>query len=354
MKTVNPIEPGQEWTVELFSPEDAPGVTSLFREVYGEEYPVKTYLDPDLLIKENAAGRVISSVAKTSRGDIVGHNALFNSAPCKAIFETGAGLVHRDYRGGHGIFTQMVAHGLIVGKESYHVELAYGEPVCNHPFSQRLTRGMEFVTRAVEINLMPAAAYAREKSAPGRVTTLLEFRTLKSKPCTVYVPGAYEHLFPVFYAEMDDARTFVLSDKTLPAVPTRLTTQEFAFANVARVAVMELGADIVSVMGAEESRLFNQGIRVIQVWVPTGSPWVGQAVDGLRGMGYFFGGVLPRWLDTDAVLMEKVLDIPDWEGMVLHFDRARELVAHVRHDWERTIGEGSWAGPGPAGEKERP
>jgi len=34
---------------------------------------------PEQLIEENAAGRTISSVARTSKGDIVGHNALFEA-----------------------------------------------------------------------------------------------------------------------------------------------------------------------------------------------------------------------------------------------------------------------------------
>ncbi|MFH1152827.1 MAG: hypothetical protein V1793_03335 [Pseudomonadota bacterium] len=336
MKTIQPIEPGQEWTVELFQPEDAPGVTSLFRDVYGDGYPVRTYLDEDLLIRENTAGRVISSVARTTRGDIVGHNALFNSAPYPKTFESGAGLVHRDYRGGHGIFTRMVSHGLDMGRQS-GVEQAFGEPVCNHPFSQRLCHSQGFVTRAVEVNLMPAAAYTREASAAGRVTTLLDFCTLIPKPCDVYVPKAYEALFPVFYETMDDQRRFLPSEHPLPSgVNTRLSTQTFSFAQVARVAVTEPGHDFSQAIRAEEERLLTNGIRVIQAWLPTGLSWVGQAVDILRARGYFFGGVLPRWFDTDGLLMEKVLDVPDWQSMLVHFDRGRELAALVRTDWERT------------------
>ena len=75
------IEPGQLWEVDLFRPEDAKGVTQLFLSVYGKGYPIRTYIDPKALMEENAAGRIISSVARTPRGDIVGHNALFQSAP---------------------------------------------------------------------------------------------------------------------------------------------------------------------------------------------------------------------------------------------------------------------------------
>ena len=80
-EAVTEIQAGQDWRVSRFIPEDAPGVVSLFRSVYGDGYPVQTYMDPLLLIEENAANRTISSVAKTASGAVVGHTALFNSAP---------------------------------------------------------------------------------------------------------------------------------------------------------------------------------------------------------------------------------------------------------------------------------
>jgi hypothetical protein len=337
MNDENPIEPGQEWTVDLMRPEDAPGVAALFRSVYGDAYPIRAYLEPDLLTAENQAGTIISSVARTPRGDIVGHNALFNSAPYSGTFESGAGLVHRDYRGGHGIFTRMVAHGLEAGRDK-GVEQAFGEPVCNHPISQKLGHTMGFTVRAVEIGLMPATAYSKEASAVGRVTTLLHFSTLKPGPCDVHVPGAYQDLFPLFYADMDDRRRFLPSGAPLPAeTPTRLTTRTFPFAQVARVAVPEPGHDFEAVITDREARLLAQGIRVIQVWISTGVPWAGSAVDILRARGYFFGGVLPRWFDCDGLLMERILDEPDWEAMVLYHQRSRDLTALIRADWEQSL-----------------
>ncbi|MDA8134219.1 MAG: hypothetical protein M0T82_06310 [Desulfobacteraceae bacterium] len=331
----SPIEPGQEWTVESFTPEDARGVADLFLGVYGSEYPIQIYVNPDLLIEENQAGRVISSVAKTTKGDIVGHNAIFNLAPCRKVYESGAGLVHRDYRGGHGIFTQLVAHGLTVGRERPDVDQVFGEPVCNHPFSQKMCRGLGFVTRAIEVCMMPAAAYAKEAWAAGRVTTTMDFITLKSLPCTVHVPKAYESIFPVFYENMDDERQFVLSGQPLSSQQvTRLDTRIFDFAQVAKVAVKGLGRDFPMVIQAEEDQLLQQGIRVIQVWLSSGDPCVGEAVDSLRSSGYFFGGVLPRWFDSDGILMEKLVDEPVWEDINLCFDRAQTLMALIRKDWE--------------------
>jgi hypothetical protein len=198
-----------------------------------------------------------------------------------------------------------------------------------------MCRGLGFVIRAIEVCMMPAGAYAKEAGATGRVTTTMDFITLKSSPCTVHVPKAYESIFPVFYEGLDDERQFVLSAQPLSSQQTTgLDTRIFDFAQVAKVAVKNLGKDFSMVMQAEEDRLLQQGIRVIQVWLSSGDPGVGEAVDSLRERGYFFGGVLPRWFGSDGILMEKLTDEPVWEEITLYFERAQALMSLIRKDWE--------------------
>lgn len=93
------IEPGQSWEIDLFRPEDAPGVSRLFRTVYRDNYPVKTFIDLQRLTEENAALNTISILPELP-GDIVGHCSLFRSAPFRYLYEAGAGTVLPSYRGG--------------------------------------------------------------------------------------------------------------------------------------------------------------------------------------------------------------------------------------------------------------
>jgi len=338
-KNPTDIEPGQPWEVDLFRPEDAEGVVRLFLTVYGEGYPIRTFLNAAELIRENAAGRVISSVVRTPKGDIVGHNALFHSAPYTGIYESGAGLVHPAYRGGAGVFTAMGVHGQETAAPRFGVEVIFGEPVCNHPFAQKATAKQKWITRAVEVDLMPAAAYVQEKSASGRVTTLLDFRTLRPRPHRVYMPEAYEEALRFAYEDLDDEREWVVSKETAPPhVQSVVNTQVFSFAQVARLAVHETGADLARVIGEAERKLLGEGVLVIQVWLKASCPWIGQAVDALRSQGYFFGGALLRWFDDDGLLLQKRSGAPCWDSIQLHYDRAKRLLDYVRRDWSRTVG----------------
>jgi hypothetical protein len=335
---VQEIEPGQSWVVDRFRPEDAEGVRRLFLSVYGEGYPVRTYLEPERLIRENADGRTLSSVARTPKGDVVGHNALFRSAPHPGVYESGAGLVHVAYRGGKGLFTRLVAHGQEEAGRRPGVDAIFGESVCNHVFSQKMCRSLGWGTMALEVDLMPVAAYTQEGSATGRVASLLDFRTIRSRPHRVFLPAVYEDDLRFLYQRLDDPRDLVPSEEPMPADGrTRIRTRRFDFAQVARMAVTEAGEDFEAALAKEEATLDAAGVQVNQVWIPLFEPWAGEAARVLRDRGYFLGGVLPRWFDRDGLLMQRIAVPPSWDGVILQFDRAKALLERVRADWEAVV-----------------
>jgi len=330
------IAPGQTWEIDQFRPGDAEGVAALFRLVYGDGYPIRIFVDPELLRRENAAHRTVSIVARTPKGDIVGHNAMFQSAPYAGLREVGSAVVHPAYRGGAGIGAQVARHG-----ESFFDQQMQGqgiccEPVSNHVFGQRMCRKMNWLCLAVEVDLMPAAANVEEKSAPGRVTALLEFRALRPRPHRVFLPARYEKQLRTIYANLNDTREFVPAQTSPPPsdVSTKIVTQIFDFAQVARLAVHEMGPDFAQALNREADQAAAQGVEVFQVWLNAGRPWVGWAVEKLRERGYFLGGALPRWFDDDGLLMQHLLHRPHWEGINLAFDDDRELVRLVQEDWQ--------------------
>ncbi len=329
------VRAGQEVVVERFRPEHAEGVVGCFRRVYGDGYPIKTYYDPRRLIEENEALRTISVVARTLGGEVVGHVSLFHSDPCNLkIYESGSGLVLPEYRNTAKLFTRMAYLTEDIGRQ-LGIHGIYGEPVCNHPYSQKLIHNWNLVTTALEVDLMPAAAYTQEKSAPGRVSAFWAFKTLAPDPHTVHIPRVYKAFFDHAYAILDDERRLEPARGTLPeSVSTRIEPQVFDFARVVRMAVRRLGRDFSAALAAAEQEAKQQGVVCFQVWLSLADPWVGEAVDILRGQGYFLGGLLTRWFQTDAVLMQKLLDPPCWDDIVVVYDEDRFILAAVRNDWQ--------------------
>jgi len=328
-----PIESGQSFTIDTFRPEDAIGIARLFKAVYDNGYPVKLVYDPNQLIAAFNARENIPVVARTPNGDIVGYEALYRSCPNPSVYEAGQGLVLPGYRK-HNIIKEVNSYVCEVMAPGMDIDAVFGEAVCNHIYMQKSWHQYAKITTALEVDLMPAEAYSKEQSASGRVATLLMFRFYQLKPHIVYMPPIYENAIKYIYAQLNDKRIFTISTE-MPdkALLTQIKVQVFDFAKVARMAVHEVGEDFQEVFDREEKNALNQGTFVIQVWLKLSWPWIGSIVDCLRTKGYFLGGVLPGWFGTDGLLMQKIMGKPNWEGIQLYSEYAKEILKIVKDDW---------------------
>ena len=88
-------------------------------------------------------------------------------------------------------------------------------------------------------------------------------------------------------------------------------------------------------MHAVERQARSTGRAVVQVLLDMGTPTVDAAVESLRAAGYWFGGVLPRYLNADAFLMQKTLSLPNFEEVKADSSAARDLLQVVQADWFR-------------------
>ncbi|MFH1139190.1 MAG: GNAT family N-acetyltransferase [Pseudomonadota bacterium] len=331
------IDSEQGWNIGVFKPEDAVGVVDLFRSVYGAGYPIPKFIDPALLIESNRTQKTISIVIRTSDGRIVGHTALYQSAPWKRLYEMGATLVSSDFRGGKGLATEMIKSGIDVVAKLPEPGVVFGEVVCNHIYMQKIAHNVGFLPYALEVDLMPAEAYAAEKSAAGRVSTFLIYKTFQRQRNKVHIPRQYYQQMIQLYEPIDDDRDFRPSEANCPDEGESLIKVDYNdFAQTARLEVQRIAFNFGRAMTAIECDLLNKGAVVIQVWLNLSWPWVGKAVDELRRQGYFLGGVLPRWFDEDGFLMQKILGRPNWEGIQIASDRGKIVFDLVKKDWEQT------------------
>jgi GNAT superfamily N-acetyltransferase len=341
LKKVPQIEPdmcelasGEKIFIHLFRPEDAPGIGQLFHAVYGDEYPIKHFYNPPELLAALERGENYSIVARTEDGRIIGHMGIFRSSPHPSLYECGAGLVLPEYRKG-GVNLKLLEHTYERLIPELKLEEVWGEAVCNHVSMQKAVIRHNHVETGLEVDLMPAEAYAKEKSSSGRVASLVVFRAYVPRPHTVYLPPVYEKVLRFLYSGLDDRRTLAISRERAPAdVSSQASTEIFDFPQVARIAVSAIGEDFDSYFHSIENEILIRKMMVFQVWINLACPWAGRAVETLRSRGYFFGGILPRWFDDDALLMQKIVGRPNWEGINLFNDRAKQILEFVRNDWE--------------------
>ncbi|HWQ73965.1 MAG TPA: hypothetical protein VN441_01505 [Syntrophomonas sp.] len=324
--------------IRLMQPEDVPGVIALYQSVYGDDYPVKTVYDADYIAAQQENGDMIRAVCINENGRVVGMCALYKSCLSNpALYEAGQGIVPPEFRQGN-IFERLVNYLFDQVSISMGLEQIMGEAVCNHVISQKVCIDSGCYETGMEMDLMPAASFVREQSSQGRVSTLLLFKTFKLKNQVVYLPEIYQNEMRYLYSVYDFGHRFLLSQSPLPSAPTRGQSELFADAGLARFTITAAGSDLASYLVQQEEKALQQDTCIFQVYLDLTSPAVGAAVEILRQHQYFLGGILPRWFDSDGLLMQKVTHRPDFENIQLYTERAKKILALIKADYESLEG----------------
>jgi hypothetical protein len=331
--------PRQEsFQVDYFKPADAVGIVRLFHAVYGDDYPIRLFYDPEAIIAANKEGNYYSIVARTPSGEVIGVDHLFRSSPCPMLYENGVSLVLKEYRntGINNALMRFIYDDFVPSMTN--IQETWGEAVCYHPYIQKAVVHLKHVWTAIEVALMPAETYGKEKDTSERVTTVNGFRCFQKRPHRIFLPAPYEQELRWIYSMLADVRDIQLSETKIPSekiTETELIT--FDDAGIARIMVKEIGGDFPRCLDNLEKERKAKNTVVFQVFVNLACPWVGEAVDELRLRGYFLSGAFPRWFDTDGFMMQKILCPPDFEAIILVSDEAKRLLEIIRKDWERAI-----------------
>jgi hypothetical protein len=241
-------------------------------------------------------------------------------------------MVHPDYRTTLAAFK--IQHHImqhVAPRED--IDAVFSEAVCHHLIAQTFAAHARHHETAIEVGLMPAHAQEHEDFPDDRISTLIFFKELREKWQVTYIPREYNDALAFIVQEMKPQREFREADPAMQGnVYTDCRTEFFDFAQVARAHVFKTGADFPETVLSFEKRAAEGAIKVMQFVVNLGDPLAGQAVSHLRKEGYFLGGFLPRWFDTDGLLMQNVLDIPAIESIKLYSQKAREILQLIRKD----------------------
>ena len=326
------------WSIDEFRPADAGGVAQLYRQVYGENYPVRDVYEPQKLIEQSVTGEAYRVVARTGSGEVIGHIAFYRSSPPnRNMYELGQMMIRQDVRVSD-IASRLFAYSLTETVARHKLEQVWGEAVCNHLVTQQFAMDGGFSPAALEVGLMPpdtfSSAFAQPTGSPGRISALALFRAFQTKPQLLYLPSRYEEALRFIYGPFDFGHTYRASVQELPEnMATSGQINIFAKANVVRLALSVAGRDLADYMAAAEQQALAAGAVVIQVYFPLTWPWAGAVAEHLHGRGYFLGGALPRWFDDDGLLMQKLLTEPDFDGIQLFRKQARQILNYIRQDW---------------------
>jgi len=332
-------EQEKQWIVEPFRPEDAEGISNLYRMIYGEHFPKKEVYLPDWIRSESACGNSFLVVARDLDGQVISSSSLFRSVPTNPdLYEAGGAMVLDAYK--------QTSVGMEVMNFLIHelpklsgIKVVWGEAVCNHIFTQMMVFKSGHYPSALEVDMMPASSYEklgeRGQSENSRVSTLVVTRQIEESPMMkIYLPSDSNKPLREIYGMIPYSRSLETVSSIEPVdEQTDVHVESWAFAGLCRISVTKIGKDFPGWFSEIEKCQLEQGIQVLQVILPSESQSIAYGTDFLRKNGYWLGGVMPCWFGNDGLLMQKTVNPPDFEHIHLYSKPAKKIVELVKGDF---------------------
>ena len=335
--------------VRLMTPEDADNLVQCIFRCYGYSYPNQSMLKPKTIRRQLATGAMVSVVAVTETGEVVGHVAYSFERPGDTIPESGKMIVDPRYRGHHLAERLSLKRAAIAAERG--ISGTWSEAVTNHPASQRVAiqRG------AAEVGLLVGASPASFK-----MDALPEKGDVRQSLIAVFTPAGPLEPASISIPSYATAHLGAICDRLsvertmsdLVFEPThrrsRLHTSASAATGVLEIRVGEIGRDLVDqVMGVFDEYLALQP-STMHLHLPACDPSAAWAARELERLSFAWCAWIPEFLPSgDSLLLQRVTDHPvHIEPIVCARREGEEVRDFVIDQWDR-VRRGTSAGNQP-------
>lgn len=327
-KSVPAIEPDQDVVVDLFRPEDAKGVARCYYATYGDKFPMEYVYDPDAIVVVNESDDHFTVVARTEQGDVVGLAGLFRGGQAKGVYEIGQLMVLKAFRK-QQIGERISDYIFNTLSRKIGVNSLFAEALCNHIISQKMTVKNNMQPCGLEVEIMPAEAFASEGGVNRRVSLLMMFRMMQDLPHTVYAPEALHGFFKKRYELLGASRKIEFSADD-PIRETELTSSTITGAGITKIVVARVGADLSKQVTQIIDTSEDNGIVHVQFSLT--DRCVDWGCQKLATLGFFFGGLLPLWFGTDGMFLQRLTQEPDFGSIKLFSGDAEDIGDIIKKD----------------------
>jgi serine/threonine-protein kinase RsbW len=326
----HPGEPGVE--VRFLTPEAAVGLTRLVRRCYGDSYDAAWVYDPAVIAQRLRSGTLQSTVGVTADGEIVAHVGLVRKQPDDDVAEAGQAVVDPEYRGRH-LFTVLKQRAAArAGREGLFG--LYSEATAAHPYSQRANVALGAVETGVLLGYIPASVEytAIDARAHRQSVVLYYLKTNDGHHRPVYPPAPDREMVSRVIANAGLRGAVTDAPTSGPrSARSDLHVEDRIDHNHRVVTARTVGDDLLAALATTRDDAIARAFDCVYVDLPLAEPATQVLGEGMRDLGFAFGGVFPNRLHDCDVLRYQYLDRVrlDTSDIALASDHGRELLAYV-------------------------
>jgi len=317
--------------VDFLAPEGAEAFTRLVRRCYGDSYDAAWVYDPAEVAERLRRGTLWSTVGIADGGEVVAHVGLARQRPDDDVAESGQAVVDPEYRGRH-LFTTLKRRAAAQAADRGLFGL-YSEATAAHPYSQRANVALGAVETGLLVGYIPATVeYEAIDARPHRQSVVLYYlKTNDGHTRPVYAPPR-DRAMVASIIERAGLRGTVRDASDEPSsANTDLHVDDRDDHNDRVVTVRTVGDDLLDAVLAARDVALAHAADCVYVDLPLADPGTQRHGDGLRELGFTFGGIFPNRFHDCDVLRYQYLDrvTLDTSDIALASDHGRELLDYV-------------------------
>ena len=328
------VVPGDaKFTVRLMDAAEAVEVSKCIYRAYKYTYLKEDLYFPERIEAMNREGRMISAVASTEKGEVIGHFALL-PRPNGRVAEIGAAVVEPKFRG-RGIMKSMLNFLMeMAGRRGFAA--LYGNAFTMHVLSQRTNLKFGFAETALQLGCFPPGSVKmlRDRSFKGAGSVMTFFKYLKGPDKkNVFLPPRHRSMLERIYAGIGVERSF----EAPYFIPTETMAEESTIQlslkpshRTAVVEVKDYGMDIGKRMRAKLVELENKGFGAIYLDLDLKNPFTTEASIMAEDLGFFFSGLLPDYSEGDVLRLQYYNTVMEYDEIEAYSPFAAELKDYVR------------------------
>ncbi len=339
---------GGEVTVRLMEPGEAVEVSRCIYRAYRYTYLNEDLYFPKRIESRNRDGSMISCVAVTESGEVVGHFALI-PRPNKKTAEIGVAVVRPEYRR-RGIMVKMLEFLVDRAMEENRgggFTALYGNALTVHKQSQKTNLKFGFSETALKLGVFPPGAIkpARDHWLQGAGDVITCFKMLKkAEPYAVYLPARHRDMLLETYAGLGVERDFKgATVETLPetltgepgdALPGETTIELTIkpYHKTATVSIKSYGRDLERRVNAKRIELLRKGFNALYVELNLKDPFTPEAAVILEGIGFFYCGLYPEYSEGDVLMLQRENTTVRYDEIKTVSPLAKKIVDYVKNN----------------------
>lgn len=311
-------------------PGEAIAVSRCAYEAYRYTYVYEHIYHPDRVRKLNATGKLVSLVAVSDAGEVIGHAALIPQAEMEGICEFGVAFVKPECRGA-GVLNRLTP-ALIEEARARGFHGAFVHSVTTHWFSQKAAHRMGFRDTCLLLSCAAPLDFKQiaEKGTSQRESLAHSFLYCR-EPATpiIHPPARHEGIIREIYGNLGIEPQIGggVADKPSGRGMIRVHTDNNS---VSHVHILRFGRNTVSEVRSLLRQLCLKRVETVFLYINLCDPSAAGA-GAFEEMGFFFSGVFPS-KGTEETLVLQFLNnaTVDYGRFQMNSEMGRRLLDYVR------------------------